>query len=75
MDIVDVVVHVEERLGNEAQQALEERLRQREGVIAPRFSEGRPHLLVVAYNPARIGSAALLKAVRDEGYQARLVGM
>ncbi|HEY0721967.1 MAG TPA: hypothetical protein VGE50_12025 [Gammaproteobacteria bacterium] len=75
MDIVDVVVRVEQQLEAAEQRRLEERLRQVEGVIAPRFNAPHSHLLLVAYNPALLDSRRLLGVVRDEGFAAQLVGM
>lgn len=73
MDIVDVTVKVGETLPVSDRQQLEERLRGVPGVIAPRFNDD--HDLVVAYDPATTGSAAILAAVRERSADASLVGM
>lgn len=75
MDIVDLVIHVESPLNDEEQRALEEQLRNVEGVIAPRFNALGSHLLSVAYNLDRVGSQGLLRVVRAAGYRANLVGL
>lgn len=75
MDIVDLLIHVAPPLGGKEQQALEEELRNVEGVIAPRFNGPGTHLLSIAYNPDRVGAQRLLQAVRAAGYQASLVGL
>lgn len=75
MDIVDMVIQVESPLNDEEQRALEEQLRNVEGVIAPRFNASGSHLLSVAYNLDRVGSQGLLSAVRAAGYRANLVGL
>lgn len=40
-------------------------------VIAPRFSDRRTHLMVVAYNADRAHTHDLLEAVRLQGYTAQ----
>jgi hypothetical protein len=54
---------------------MEERMRQIEGVVAPRFNPGKEHLLLVAYNPDKASTATLLGAVKASGYSAQLVGV
>jgi hypothetical protein len=68
MDINDVVIHVNESLGQDARHGFEDRIRTVEGVIAPRFNDHTPHLMIVAYNTDRTNAHALLDAVQDSGY-------
>ena len=75
MHLVDLLVHVNEPLESAERNALEEELRKCEGVIAPRFNEKTPHLLLVAYDPQAVDSRSLLDRVRLSGYAAQLVGM
>lgn len=75
MSMVDALIYVKEPLGPQARAALEQRLRDVPGVIAPRFNPGKEHLLLVAYDPAQITSGALLEQVRAQGYDGRLVAM
>ena len=70
----DVMIHINESLSEEDRSALEESMRQIEGVIAPRFNPGKDHLMVVAYNPDKTNSAALLAKARSAGYTAQLIG-
>jgi len=74
MNISDVMIHINESLSIEARASLEEEMRRIEGVIAPRFSPGKQHLLIVAFNPERTRSAVLLEKARSAGYTAQLVG-
>lgn len=73
MNVSDVLIHVNERLDSQARQSLEEEMRQVEGVIAPRFSPGHEHLMVVAFNPAQVHTSALLQKVQSFGYGAQLI--
>ena len=72
--ISDVMIHINETLTEEARATLEEGVRQIEGVIAPRFNPGKDHLMVVAFNPEKTGTAALLAKARSAGYTAQLIG-
>jgi hypothetical protein len=74
MNISDVMIHINESLNVEARTSLEESMRQIEGVVAPRFSPGKEHLLVVAYNTKETSTAALLEKARAAGYTVQLVG-
>jgi hypothetical protein len=74
MSINDVVIHVNETLDVQAQHDLEDRVREIDGVIAPRFNERRPHLMIVAYDPEHISTMTLLDAVRSQGYHAQHCG-
>jgi len=74
MDINDVVIHVNEALDPHKRQDLEDQMREIDGVIAPRFNESRPHLMIVAYDPERISTGELLNQVRRQGYHAQHCG-
>jgi hypothetical protein len=73
VNLVDTLIYVPETSGPEQREALERRLRSSPGVIAPRFNPGREHLLLVAYNAEQTSSDQLLRQVRAEGVEARLV--
>ena len=73
MHTPDVVIHVTESLTQDQQQTIEGKLREVDGVIAPRFN--KPHLLVVLYSAKKTTPAALLQAVTTQGYRAQLVGL
>ena len=72
--ISDVMIHINETLSAEARSSLEEDMRKIEGVIAPRFNPGKDHLMVIAFNPDKTGTAALLEKARSAGYTAQLIG-
>lgn len=74
-NISDVIIHINETLSEEARSALEEKMRQIEGVVSPRFNEGKEHLLVIAYDTEKTDTSALLGKARAAGYTAQLVGM
>ena len=74
MDINDVVIHVSETLDPNKRHDLEDQMRAVDWVIAPRFNDGRPHLMSVAYDPERISTGELLNEVRRQGYHAQHCG-
>jgi hypothetical protein len=75
MNISDVMIHINESLGDEARTSLEDAMRKVEGVVSPRFNAGKAHLMVIAYDPDKTNTAALLEKARAAGYTAQLVGM
>jgi len=77
MDIkmTDVMIHVDESLGEERQQELVESMRRQRGVVSVGHHEERSHLMVVEYNPDETDSTHLLSAVEAEGVHAELIGL
>ena len=74
MNINDVVIHVNETLDSQTRHDIEDQLRGIDGVIAPRFNDRRPHLMIVAYNPDHIRAGDLLGEVSRRGYHAQHCG-
>ena len=75
MNVVDVLIHVNNRLDNNQRVQLEQTMRDLDGVIAPRFNPDHPHLMLVAFNPQHVQSKTLLQQVKSVGYQAQLIGV
>lgn len=74
MQLCDILIHISEKLSQEAKTQLENHLRDEKGVIAPRFN-GQQHLLLVCYNRELTQAAQLLNTVKAQGYTAQLVGL
>jgi len=74
MNISDVMIHINETLSKEELTALENAMRQVDGVVSPRFNPGKEHLLIIAFNPEKTTTAVLLSKARAAGYTAQLVG-
>lgn len=74
MNISDVMIHINETLNSEARTSLEEDMRRIEGVVSPRFSPNKEHLMMIAFNPEKTSSLDLLSKARAAGYTAQLVG-
>lgn len=74
MQLADVLIHINDNI-NVAEEELVEKLRDLEGIIAPRFNKEKEHLLLVSYDSDTISSLTLLNEVKDIGYKAQLVGL
>jgi hypothetical protein len=74
MNINDVVIHVNETLDSQERHALEDQMREVDGVIAPRFNDRKTHLMIVAYDPDHTSTMTLLDTVRSQGYHAQHCG-
>ena len=74
MSVSDILIHIDDDLGEQERKSLEESMREITGVVAPRFNSGKEYLLLVAFNPEVTTTAALLARVESHGYNAQLVG-
>ncbi|MFK5914432.1 MAG: hypothetical protein QM484_08650 [Woeseiaceae bacterium] len=75
MQLIDVLIHINDNINEGEKENLVEKLRDLEGVIAPRFNKDKKHLLLVAYNSDTISSLTLLHKIKDKGYKAQIVGL
>jgi hypothetical protein len=73
--MVDVTIHVDETIAAEKREAIQEKLRSLDGVMAAASRDRTPHLIVVEYNPDLIDSHKILDTVIDSGVHAELIGM
>ena len=71
---VDVVVHVDETLGEQRRMEIESALESSQGIRWAHFTNGRPHLMVVEYDPAETTSFEILQQVNRQSVRAELVG-
>ncbi len=75
MQLTDILIHLDQKIDDTEKQNLVEQLRDLDGVVAPRFTKAKAHLLLIAYNSNTTNSTTLLNKVRDKGYKAQLVGL
>ena len=75
MNITDVMIHINESMSEAARASLEDSMRKVEGVVSPRFSPSKQHLMLIAFDPEKTNSVVLLEKARSAGYTAQLVGM
>ena len=75
MNLPEVLIHINDKPNESEKNKLVEQLRILDGVIAPRFSEEKEHLLFVSYNSDTINATTLLNKVKENGFKAQLVGL
>ncbi len=77
MDIklVDVTLHIDEKLDHAKLQALADKIREQDCVVSVVFHDEKPHLMIVQYNPDKAKSADILQHVRNQGIHAELIGL
>jgi len=75
INVADITLHIDEKLGAEQRGTIEESLRALDGVVSVHNSDKAPHLTIVGYNPSVMDSQRILKRVTDQGAHAELVGL
>ena len=77
MDIkmIDVMLHIDEDLGQHQRDHLEHHIRSQQGVVALGYNKQRPHLMIVEYNPEQTSARELLHTVTSQGLHAELIGL
>jgi len=73
--MVDVTIHLNEETTHAERESLRDEMLKRPGVMAADYRDATPHLMIVSYDPAMTGSAALLELVKQRGLHAQLVGL
>jgi hypothetical protein len=71
---VEVVVHINEKLGEEGQQNFKLAIENQEGVFSAKFNPRRHHLVLVEYDRTRLTSRDVLHRVLGQNVCAQLVG-
>lgn len=73
--MADVIIHLSEDTTNAAREALRDEILKQAGVMAADHRDDKPHLMIVAYDPAVTTSKALLEIAKRRGLHAQLVGL
>ena len=71
----DVMLHIKQALSAGQRQSLLEHLKNRLDVAGDVHASRKPHLLFVPVDPAKATPHSVLAAVREQGYDARLVDL
>lgn len=74
MHISDMVMHVDEELGESTRRNVERAITAHKGVIHAHFNERRPHLMLVKYDPGRTSSFDILAKVTGQRLGAERIG-
>jgi hypothetical protein len=73
--ITDAMIHTGEVLSESEFKVLSDRVHRGEGIVSLSRNPHTPRFLIVVYNAARTSSIAILNRVRQQGYQASLIGI
>ncbi|MEN8106382.1 MAG: hypothetical protein ABFS22_00065 [Pseudomonadota bacterium] len=71
---IEIVVHVEETLGEERRQELVTALEDTNGIKTAEFCPLRYHLMLVQYNRDQMSSQDVLGRVHSQNIHAQLIG-
>lgn len=72
---VEVVIHIDEMLGDDRRASLVSNLQGRDGVEKARFTPGRDHLMVIDYDSNKLHTSDVLNYVKEENVGAELIGI
>jgi hypothetical protein len=75
MGTADVTVHIDETIGHGRRTEIVNTIRGKKGVTAVSHHDGKPHLMIIKYDPDVISSQKLLQAVLEQGVHAELIGL
>ena len=70
----EVIFHVSNTLGAERRGELKNVLEKTRGVKKVSFTDGRPHLVIVNYDPSSLRAFDMLGRFRNEGVSAQIAG-
>jgi len=75
MTTTDFLVHIDESLNQPALEAIENDIRQGDGVISAGHRSDKPHLVQVVYDSDTTRMGEIVEEVRQHGLHAQAVGM
>jgi len=73
--MADIAIHIDETLDDAQREDARDSVLGLDGVMAAAFNNKTPHMMIVEFDPDRVTTAGLLKAVTDQGVHAELVGL
>ena len=74
MHITDMVMHVDNYLGEGSRRTIEKTITGHRGVIHAHFNEKRPHLMLVSYDTDRTSSFEILAQMTGQQLCAERIG-
>ncbi len=74
MQHANMVMHVNENLGEPSRRIIERSLTERNGVLDAHFNEKRPHLVLVSYDTERTSSFDILSDMSGQHLCAERIG-
>lgn len=74
MHVTDMVMHIDNTLGESSRRNVEKALTSAAGVIKAHFNERRPHLMLVSYDKERTSSFEILAQIASQQLAVERVG-
>jgi hypothetical protein len=74
MHISDMVMHVDNFLGENTRRNIEKALNAKKGIIHAHFNEKRPHLMLVSYDTERTSSFEVHAQMTGQQVRAERIG-
>ena len=74
MHVTDMVMHVDNNLGEDTRRTIEKALTGNRGVIHAHFNDKRPHLMLVSYDTDTTSSFEILAQMTGQQLCAERVG-
>lgn len=71
---VGLVLHIDDTLGDSRRDDIEQAIGAENGVESAHFTERRPHLMVVEYDPDLTSSTSILARINHQSVRAELIG-
>jgi hypothetical protein len=73
--MTDVTMHIDEDTTHEQREALRNHLLQQSGVMAAKYNDDTPHLMLIEYDPESVDTSAFLDVANSSGFHAELIGL
>lgn len=74
MHITDMVMHVDNFLGENTRRNIEKALIAKKGIVHAHFNERRPHLMLVSYDTDHTSSFEVLAQMMGQQVRAERIG-
>jgi hypothetical protein len=74
-NMVDITMHIDEKLDSRARETLRDIFLETHGVMAADCPDKTPHLMILEYDPDAIDAGQLITIAKQNGLHAELIGM
>jgi len=71
---IGLVLHIDDTLGQTRREDIEQAVGAENGVASAHFTERRPHLMVIEYDPDLTSSTNILTRISHQSVNAELIG-
>lgn len=71
---IGLVLHIDDNVGEDRRTDIEQAITSEHGVSSAHFTDHRPHLMVVEYDPGETSSMSILQTIGHQSVHAELIG-